>query len=776
TPYSAATHFGGVTVVVALQAPPFPDYIPGPKEPELAPPLPDYVPGLKHADDEIVVEDQPYAEDASPTAQSPEYVLESDLEAHPEEDDDEDPEEDPVDYLADGGDDGDDEEGSSKDDEDDDMDIKADEKEEEEHPAPADSVVVALPAVDQAPSAKKTEPFEIDESAATPYISSTRKLRLCLLPSQQDLVALEGCKSAGYLGNKPDLDTMSFDDLYNNFKIVEQEIKRTTSSNSSSSSQNMAFMSSPGKTREVNNVYEVNTSSSQVNTASTQVSTANLSDATVYAFLADQPNRSHLVHEDLKQIHKDDLKEMDLKWQLALLSMRARRFFQKTDTSAKAMVAIDGVGFDWSYMAEDEAPVNMALMDLSDSEIVDNNKKGLGYETYHVVSPPSTRLFSPPKLDLSHTSLAEFQQPDFKGYGSKTSENVSENISDKIRENANTPLVEKLVSDDKLDKKIVSPTVSKIDFVRSKQQEIPVRKPVKYALNNSNYNQRKKVVTKNSYTRVNYSYAAKKDHPSASKNIVHRAVLLKTGLRPLNTARNINTAHPKTIVYGAGSMTCFSKPAKSTLKRPIQMNTAYNNRNTFQKVNNANGKANTARPNSAVLNAVKPNKGKAIKASACWVWRPIKLDSALIGHSHKQLEDQGYFNSGCSKRMTGNISYLTDFKEFDGGYVAFGGGAKGGKNTRKGTIRIGKLDFEDMYFVKELQFNLFSVSQICDKKNNVLFTDTKCLVLSHDFKLADESHVLLKVPRKNNMYSFDMKNIVPKEGLTCLVTKATNRD
>nr|GEY63354.1 hypothetical protein [Tanacetum cinerariifolium] len=156
-------------VEVALQAPPSPDYIHGPKEPEQAPPLPDYVPGLKHADNEIVAEDQPYAEDASPIAQLPEYVLEFDFEAHPEDDDDKDLEEDPVDYPADGGDDGDDEEESSEDNEDDEMDIEADEKdEEEEHPAPADSIVVAPTATDQASSAEETEPFETDESTATP--------------------------------------------------------------------------------------------------------------------------------------------------------------------------------------------------------------------------------------------------------------------------------------------------------------------------------------------------------------------------------------------------------------------------------------------------------------------------------------------------------------------------------------------------------------------------------------------------------------------------------
>nr|GEZ52399.1 hypothetical protein [Tanacetum cinerariifolium] len=155
-------------VKVALQAPPPPDYIPGPEEPEQAPPSPDYVPSPEHADDEIVAEDQPYAENASPIAQSPEYVPESNYEAHPEDDDDEDPEEDPVDYLTDGGDDGDDEEESSEDDEDDDMDIEADEEEEEEHPSPADSVVIASTTTDQAPSAEETEPFETDESATTP--------------------------------------------------------------------------------------------------------------------------------------------------------------------------------------------------------------------------------------------------------------------------------------------------------------------------------------------------------------------------------------------------------------------------------------------------------------------------------------------------------------------------------------------------------------------------------------------------------------------------------
>ncbi|GJX28004.1 hypothetical protein Tco_0236083 [Tanacetum coccineum] len=120
-----------------------------------------------------------------------------------------------------------------------------------------------------------------------------------------------------------------------------------------------------------------------------------------------------------------------------------------------------------------------------------------------------------------------------------------------------------------------------------------------------------------------------------------------------------------------------------------------------------------------------------------------------------------------------NRSYLTDYEEIDGGFVAFGGNSKGEKINRKGKIRTGKLDFKVVYFVKELNFNLFSVSQMCDKKNSVLFTDTAYVFLSLDFKLTDESHVLLKVSKKYNMYSVDLKNVVPQGGLTCLFAKAT---
>ncbi|GKA68557.1 hypothetical protein Tco_0768474 [Tanacetum coccineum] len=123
--------------------------------------------------------------------------------------------------------------------------------------------------------------------------------------------------------------------------------------------------------------------------------------------------------------------------------------------------------------------------------------------------------------------------------------------------------------------------------------------------------------------------------------------------------------------------------------------------------------------------------------------KTVKPSRRTVRHalfvSNSQLNEKGFVDSGCSRHMSGNIAHLSDFKEFDRGYVTFGGGANGGRITGKGTIKTDKLDFEDVYFVKELKFNLFSVSQMCDKKNYVLFTDSECLVLSPNFKLPDEN-------------------------------------
>ncbi|GJU36322.1 putative ribonuclease H-like domain-containing protein [Tanacetum coccineum] len=227
---------------------------------------------------------------------------------------------------------------------------------------------------------------------------------------------------------------------------------------------------------------------------------------------------------------------------------------------------------------------------------------------------------------------------------------------------------------------------------------------------------------------------------SAAKQSSLRATASTSAFRPINTATHTNRVNVSKL-----STNAFHK-SHSAIRRPFYKSTAPNTRISNEKVNTVrvNG------VNTAVQTAVSIVKGTgvtAIKASA---------------------DPQGRL-----KHMTRNKDFLTDYQELDGGFVAFGGSARGGKITGKGKIKVNKLDFEDVFFVKELKFNLFSVSQMCDKKISVLFTKTECLVLSPNFKLLDESQVLHRVPKQSNMYSFDLKNVVPSRDLTCLFAKAT---
>ncbi|GKA22759.1 hypothetical protein Tco_0708721 [Tanacetum coccineum] len=357
------------------------------------------------------------------------------------------------------------------------------------------------------------------------------------------------------------------DDLYNNLKVYETEVKRTSSS--STSTQNMAFMSSNnfGSTNEaVNTAHGVTAAKTQAN-AVNSTNVDNLSDVVICAFFASQPSSPQLANEDLQQLYLDDLEEMYLRWQKAMLTMRARRFVKNTgrkltvngnetirfdkskvecynfykrghfsreckaprnqdnrnrDSSRRSMpveiitsnalISCDGLGgYDWSDQAE-ERPTNYARMAYSSSssdfevsndstwskscletvkvhkfqneqllkdlkksqlmalaykadklenaskslnkiiecQIVDNCKKGLGY---NAVPPPYTGNFMPPKPDLSFTGLEEFTsepvviKPVVQNNEAKTSEAKPK----VVRKNNDAPIIEDWVSDSEED-------------------------------------------------------------------------------------------------------------------------------------------------------------------------------------------------------------------------------------------------------------------------------------------------------------------------------------
>ncbi|GJV79023.1 ribonuclease H-like domain-containing protein [Tanacetum coccineum] len=539
----------------------------------------------------------------------------------------------------------------------------------------------------------------------------------------------------------------------------------------------------------------------QVSTASTQVNSAKLSDDTVYAFLASQPNGSQLVYEDLEQIHDDDLEEMDLKWQLALLSMRTRRFFQKigrkitingsdtagydkskvecfnchkmghfarecrgprnqdnmsrnqdssirtinvVETSFKAMLAIDRAGFDWSYMADDEVLKNMALMAFSDSEV--HNDKTCS-KTY-------VKRFETLKTQLDDLRI-EFNKSEFnlanykRGLASVEEQLVFYKKNEVI-------LCEQLA----VLKRDISYKDSEISVLKSELEKLKQEKESNQ-LKIKNFDNASKSLDKLIGSQIPdksrkglgfVSYNAAPP-PPIGLFLPPNLDLSNSGLEEFQqpkfegygpkTSKNVNedTSNEvrespdvllvEELVSNDKKKTVFPTVTKIDFVRPKQQEKPVRKPVKYAEMYRPKA-VNTARPNSAVVNVVRANQ-------------------ANVGHPQKK--DQGYVDSGCSRHMTGNMSYLSNFKEFDRGYVTFGGGAKGGK-----------------LLVKEL------LKLMCDKKNSVLLTDTTCFVLSPDFKLTDESQVLLKVPRKNNMYSVDMKNIVPKESLTCLVGKATLDD
>nr|GEW00580.1 ribonuclease H-like domain, reverse transcriptase, RNA-dependent DNA polymerase [Tanacetum cinerariifolium] len=328
----------------------------------------------------------------------------------------------------------------------------------------------------------------------------------------------------------------------------------------------------------------------------------------------------------LNQIDPDDLEEMDIEWQMAMLTMRAMRKCRSLRDNRNKKTTRRTV------------PVE------SNNRVIENqeNDRYKTGEGYHAFPPLYTKNFLPPKPDLVFIDDTNASESVANVINVESSEHkTSKNKSKTHRPDA--PIIE--------------------DWLSDFEDETEIESVLKLR------------------------------EPSFVKSI------------ELDSQKCFNTAH-------------------SSVRRPINQRTAAKN-------SNFNKKVTIVKVNK--FNDVQGNTGNAEKASAYWVWKP---KCKVLDHVSRLTSASMTFKKF---NYTDALSRSKSFKEIDGGYVAFGGDPKGDKIFGKGKIKTRKLDFDDVYFVKELKFNLFS--------------------------LLDENHILLRVPRENNIYNVDLKNVVPSGGI-----------
>ncbi|GKB71114.1 putative ribonuclease H-like domain-containing protein, partial [Tanacetum coccineum] len=432
-----------------------------------------------------------------------------------------------------------------------------------------------------------------------------------------------------------------------------------------------------------------------------------------------------------------------------------------------------------------------SLNNILESQVIDKFKTGLGYDAataaspavesfvnltdksgsdkgYQSVPPPLSGNFIPHKPDLTFIDeIVETKNLDVTTVVTPSNDKTVENkgVSNIVESNAvrmnntSAPIIEDWNSDDESEiDYTVRPSTEKIKSIKTVwETDAPKHKKLEQS-----YVSKTRIIASgvavNTVRPVNTAntIAVNTVRPV---NTANTKAVNTANTKVVNTVRSVNTAALKPIVNHPRTKTNVFKRGYSQSSRPFNIHFVNKNSIINTNVNTASLKHTTARDRAAVSE----NKGKwdnAIKALACWG-----------NPQQKEYKEKVVIDNGGSRHMTGNKCYLDEYEDYNGGFVSFSDGK--GRISGKGKIKTGSLDFEDVYFCKELKYNLFSVSQICDKKNNVLFTDTECLVLSSDFKLLDESQVLLRVPRKDNIYSVDLKNVVPTGDLTCLIAKAT---
>ncbi|GKA02762.1 ribonuclease H-like domain-containing protein [Tanacetum coccineum] len=590
------------------------------------------------------------------------------------------------------------------------------------------------------------------------------------------------------------------------YNISSISLKRLCAS--SSSTQNVAFVSeNTSSTNDVSTAYGVSNSSGH---------NSQCEDPSSYSFLANQSSCPQLDHEDLEQLDEFDLEEMDLKWQVAMISMRMKKFYKKTGRKLQ-FDAKEPVGFDKTkvecynchktghFARECRSKGNHEIGrrdagtlgnkekdnggDLRSSDIEDSPVNDRYAEGMHAVPPLMTWIYIPsgPNKEIDESQFT---------YGPKQSKPSESdvrssdfNFKDKFWSDA--PIIKEYESDSE-DKHVFLPTkeqetpsfafINTVKHVKTPRQTVkeqntcsqspkPDKKvcsglmPKKLGLG---YGFTKKACTGQRKNKPVWNNVQRVNHQN---QFVPTTVLTKTGRIQVNTAKasstnnvntarhnfkvstartsstnNVNTArhnfNNQAVPTNAARKVYTVKPIVKTvfhkthspIRRPF-------NRTTTPRTIFSNQKVNTTKVKA--VSVVGGKRETAVKPSAGCNWRPKRhywnkvskynggSNSRKCDYPQRALKNKGIVDSGCSRHMTGNKAYLAEYQDYNGGPVAFGGSK--GYITGKGKIKTGKLDFED---------------------------------------LPNENQVLLRIPRQNNMYSFNLENIVPSGGLACLFAKA----
>ncbi|GJY33741.1 putative ribonuclease H-like domain-containing protein [Tanacetum coccineum] len=597
------------------------------------------------------------------------------------------------------------------------------------------------------------------------------------LPSSWNHIAL-------IMRNKPDIDKIDIDDLYNNIRVYEDELKRSS------------------------------------------VTSTPCAQDVAYSFLAQPTTSSQLENEDFQQMDGDDLDELDLRWQGILQENVDLEGVKEEDL----MVTMAGAIHDF-----DVEPVNYALMAISSSSSSsssdsEHNKAKLEIRGYEIaLESLESRIIRHEKNELAWGEKYEFQNYDLKCREIKIN-------------NLNLELEKAVKERDELKDKIAKweESSKNLDEILNRKMSARYKIGLGYSTQLNELSSNHETNSENSFSifdgrssdeestlandrsskadgykvvpppikgnfltpRADISFAGViiKDWTSDDEEEVFGVQKVRSENQTVKTRddKSGQNSHKQGVGFRKVKA-CFvcrsikhlikdynfhdKQSQESNLKNVV--NTGVSTRiglhrpsiNTARSVCTARPSINTARPVSTVRPSISTARPVYTARPSISTVRPVYASRSIYprmenGNPEILLQDHAVVDSGCSSHMTGNKAYLSDYEDFNGGFMAFGSDPKGGKITGKGKIKIANLDFDDVYFVDELKFNLFSVSQMCDKKNSVLFTESECLILSPSFKLLDESQVVLRAPRKDDVYSLDLKNIVPSGGITCLYANA----